>query len=191
MSASTKKSPRKLNLYISEDVQLAAQTLAADRSISLSRLVTELIQESYEKLNANERSDEWEMLEDAASGLVRRLGGKLEQHEFGELLISIGGKRLGVEFESHAFRQSRGAKLLQDLAFRRANDRLNAHLTVLPDRASLEMVKSYERLARDSIYVPMLVTKIKDLESTLKAFCDRKDVRPGRKVHKPAKTRFQ
>jgi hypothetical protein len=191
MSASTKKSPRKLNLYISEEVQAAAQTLAEGRSLSLSQLVTELIQESFERLHSNERSDEWEMLNDATGELVKRLGGKLEQRDFGELLITIAGKRIGVEFESNAFRRSQGAKLLQDLAFRRAKDRLNGYLTILPDRASPEMIKGYERLARESIYVPMMVAKIKDLEVTLKAFCEKKEIRTGRKLQMLAKTKFQ
>lgn len=181
MTASIKKSPKKLNLYISEETQAAAQTLADSRSLSLSQLVTELIEESFQRHHANKRSDDWALLWEAASGLLKRLGGKLEQFEFGRNIIALSGKRIGVEFESHAFLKSRGAKLLQDLAFQRANDLLDGYLTVLPDRASPETIKSYEQLARESIYVPMMVTRINDLEAALKSFCDKKETRPRRK----------
>jgi hypothetical protein len=166
--AESKKNPKQLNLYLSEEVQEAARELAKNKSISLSQLVTELVEKCFQDFVSNTEPADEQILRSVAYGLLERLGANLERSVDSETeVIKFHGKEFGVVFRTYPYLSSESTKVLQRLAYVSSKLDLYGYLIVLPDATSDAVLNKFKSLANESAYVPISVTKVRDLENTL------------------------
>lgn len=159
--------PKKINLYMTEELQEAAKVLAEGKGVSVSAYISQLIEREVGNSMINFESTEMEALKAEAREALRGSEVRFSYKGAGLPTASRDGISIGIEFRTHFPPVAEHTKLLQSLAVRALKEKLSAYVIVLPSKATEVLVKNFERFCADSAYVPCVVSRAKDLTATV------------------------
>jgi hypothetical protein len=162
--------PKKLNLYVDEDLQDIAKELAKRHGVSVSKYMCHLIDREANATLLNVDAIKRDALKTECLRSLARIGLKVTTEVSPSIQItSTNSVNIALDYRQSFPPVYERQKLIQSIAFLLLKYMMRGYVFVLPDMASDVLVANFKGFVADNTHAACKVTRVRDLDSLLAA----------------------